>query len=150
MNSTSVSGDAPGQLAAYRVQIRLPVQWGDQDAFGHVNNTVYFRWFESARIAYFEQSGMESLLRPVGIAPILASIKCNYLRQITYPDVVIVGAKIGRIGNSSMAMTHALYSERLGAIAAEGDSVVVAFDYAQNISQRVPDNARALVEQFES
>lgn len=146
MNSTS----APSELSAYRVQIRLPVQWGDQDAFGHVNNTVYFRWFESARIAYFEQSGMEALLRPVGIAPILASIKCNYLRQITYPDFVIVGAKIGRIGNSSMAMTHALYSERLGAIAAEGDSVVVAFDYAKNISMRVPDDARALVEQFEN
>ena len=52
----------PAELSEYHSVIRLPVQWGDQDAFGHVNNTVYFRWFESARIAYFQHTGIEGPL----------------------------------------------------------------------------------------
>src|SRR5580765_7950429 len=93
-------------LAAFPVVIRLPIQWGDQDAFGHVNNTVYFRWFESARIAYLDQSGMESMMTGSGLGPILASINCNYRRQLTYPDVVYIGARITHVGNSSMQMSH--------------------------------------------
>jgi len=50
----------PADLADHPVVITWPVQWGDQDAFGHVNNVVYFRWMESARIAYFRQAGVES------------------------------------------------------------------------------------------
>ncbi len=78
-------------LAEFPVVITLPVQWGDQDAFGHVNNTVYFRWFESARIAYFERIGLSHVLDVEPIAPILASISCDYRRPITFPDTVQVG-----------------------------------------------------------
>ncbi len=78
-------------LAEFRVVITLPVQWGDQDAFGHVNNTVYFRWFESARIAYFARIGLSHALNADPIAPILASISCDYRRPITFPDTVQIG-----------------------------------------------------------
>ena len=49
-------------LAGYPLVIDWPVQWGDQDAFGHVNNTIYFRWFETVRIEYFERIGFNALL----------------------------------------------------------------------------------------
>src|ERR1700679_1275977 len=73
-------------LAKFPVWIPLPVFWGDQDAFGHVNNNAYFRWFESARIAYSERIGLLDLFRAKRIGPILASISCDYRRQINFPD----------------------------------------------------------------
>ena len=144
----------PTELALFPALIRLPVQWGDQDAFGHVNNIVYFRWFESARIAYLERIGLGdkhagSLTDRDNIGPILAAISCNYRKQIKYPDTVIVGARITRIGRSSMAMQHAVWSSRQNAIAAEGESTVVVFDYNANQPRRVPDEFRGLIEKLE-
>jgi len=93
----------PDELALFPAKIRLPVQWGDQDAFGHVNNIIYFRWFESARIAYLERIGLGEKHEGKAdsgenIGPILAAIGCNYRKQVKYPDTVIVGARIVRIG----------------------------------------------------
>ncbi|MBC8876759.1 MAG: acyl-CoA thioesterase, partial [Planctomycetes bacterium] len=56
-------------LADYPSVVTLPVQWGDQDAFGHVNNTVPLRWFETSRIAYLEQSGLGYMMSGAGLGP---------------------------------------------------------------------------------
>ncbi len=136
-------------LADYPVILTLPIQWGDQDAFGHVNNTIFIRWFESARIAYFDQLGIEKTLTQLRLAPILASVSCNFRRQVTFPDKISVGARITRLGRSSLSMQHAILSQSLGQIAAEGDSTVVIFDYKANRSQAIPDAVRELIEQAE-
>jgi acyl-CoA thioester hydrolase len=148
-----ISQPAPA-LELYPVVIRLPVQWGEQDAFGHVNNIVYFRWFESARIAYLERIGLGEkhagkTAAGTDLGPILAAINCNYRKQIKYPDVVQIGARITRIGRSSITMAHALWSEANSAVAADGESTVVVFDYVANSPQRVPDEYRALIEKIE-
>ena len=133
----------------FHVWITLPVQWGDQDAFQHVNNTVYLRWFESARIAYGNQALMELSVEGRKIGPILAAISCNYRRQLTFPDTVHIGARVTRIGNSSLKMEHRVISEALGAIAAEGDSTLVAFDYTLQRPVPVSDAVRAAIEKVE-
>jgi acyl-CoA thioester hydrolase len=139
----------PEELREYPVVIVLPVLWGDQDSFGHVNNTIPFRWFESARIAYLEQSDLGHLMSTNGIGPILAAIGCNYRRQLHYPDTVHVGARVASIGRTSMVMAHAAYSERLGMIAADGTSTVVMFDYSANKPRRMPEELRAIFERIE-
>ena len=133
---------------AYHVWISLPIQWGDQDAFGHVNNTVYLRWFESARIAYGRQVILGDM-EGKAVGPILAAISCQYRRQLTFPDTVHVGARITRIGRSSLAMEHRLISESLQAIAAEGDSTLVSFDYAAQKTVPLPADVRARIEALE-
>ncbi len=133
----------------FPVWVTLPVQWGDQDAFGHVNNTVYFRWFESARIAYGGRIDLSESGDGRKVAPILAAITCNYRRQLKYPDRVHVGARIIRIGRSSLTMEHRLISEAWRAIAAEGDSTLVAFDYAAQTPVPVPAAVRSRIEQLE-
>ncbi len=133
----------------FPVWVTLPVQWGDQDAFGHVNNTVYFRWFESARIAYGGRIDLSESGDGQKVAPILAAITCNYRRQLKYPDTVHVGARIIRIGRSSLTMEHRLVSEAWRAIAAEGDSTLVAFDYAAQTPVPVPAAVRSRIEQLE-
>jgi acyl-CoA thioester hydrolase len=136
-------------LASFSVKIALPVQWGDQDAFGHVNNTVYFRWFESARIAYSERVGLSHMVDVEPLAPILASISCDYRSQVTYPDTVHVGIRATRIGRSSIELEHAIISQNQDAIAAEGRSTIVAFDYRLNKSQPVPLTIRQAIEALE-
>jgi len=141
---------APSQLlAGFPVIIVMPVQWGDQDAFGHVNNTVYLRWFESARIAYGERMGLSAMMATHKIGPILAAIRCSYLRQLNYPDTVRIGARITRIGRSSMVMEHKVESDATGVIVAEGDSTIVVFNYATNRPTPVTDELRSAVNQLE-
>jgi acyl-CoA thioester hydrolase len=133
----------------FPVWITLPIQWGDQDAFQHVNNTVYLRWFESSRIAYGDLAGLDQTAGGHQVGPILASLSCNYRRQLTYPDTVHIGARVTRIGNSSLKMEHRIVSESLGAIAADGDSTLVAFDYAAQKPVPVPDVVRASISKLE-
>src|SRR5262249_24204463 len=84
------------------------------------------------------------------VDPILAAISCRYLKQLKYPDTVHVGARISSFGRrSSMTMQHRIISEKLRLIVAEGDSTLVAFDYAAQRSVSVPDAVRARVEEIE-
>jgi acyl-CoA thioester hydrolase len=133
----------------YHVWITLPIQWGDQDAFGHVNNTVYIRWFESARIEYGDRAALSQNGAGNSVGPILAAISCNYRRQLTYPDTVHIGARITKIGNSSLKMEHRIISQLLGAVAADGDSTLVAFDYAAQKPVPVPEAVRTAIEKIE-
>src|ERR1044072_3608642 len=97
-------------LVGYPLSITLPVQWGDQDAFGHVNNVVYFRWMESARIEYFRQAGLNAFESKQAIGPLLASISCDFRRQLTFPDTLQISASITEIGPTSLKMAHLVWS----------------------------------------
>jgi acyl-CoA thioester hydrolase len=134
--------NAPELLKDYPIILTLPILWGDQDAFGHVNNVVYFRWCESARVAYLNDTGLQTLMSQSNLGPILASIKCDYLRQLNFPDTVRIGARVTRIGNKSVSMEHAIYSDSLQAVVAKSDSVVVLFDYGQQKSCVIPIDVR--------
>jgi acyl-CoA thioester hydrolase len=140
----------PAELADFPVRVAIPVQWGDQDGFGHVNGVMYLRWFESARVAYLERSELGNLMTPQnGAGPILASINCNYRRQLHYPDTLIIGAKVTRIGRTSIEMHHAVYSTKHKAIGADGTSILVYFDYRDNKPLPVTDALRAAFEKIE-
>lgn len=136
-------------LATFPVAIQLPVQWGDQDAFSHVNNTVYFRWCESARIEYLNRLEMNDRSDRAGIGPILAAIGCNYRRPVTYPDSVQIGARVTRLGRSSVTMEHLIYSESQRQVVADASSTIVVFDYQSQKSQFIPDKVREIIELLE-
>lgn len=136
-------------LDDFAVTMTLPILWGDQDAFGHVNNTACIRWFECARVRYLERLGLGELHGPQHLGPILAKVTCNYRRQLNYPDEVTIGARIVSIGNSSYVMEHAVWSQSQHAFAADGESVVVMFDYQTQRPVRVPDEIRAAIAQLE-
>ncbi|MCA9168865.1 MAG: acyl-CoA thioesterase [Planctomycetales bacterium] len=137
------------ELAGFPVQMELPVLWGDMDPLQHVNNTRFFRWFESSRVAYLDQAITGTELAPKGVAPILAAINCNYRKQVFYPDTITVGARVSRLGNSSFTMQHHVVSHRHGKLAAEGDSVIVMFDYQAQRPVRISAEVRQAIEAFE-
>lgn len=131
------------------VTIELPVQWGDMDAFGHVNNVVYLRWFESARIAYFERAGI--LLDMPRTGPILGRQDIDYRIPLVYPDSVRVAATMLKLGNTSFTMGMRLRSKANGrAIAAEGESVGVMFDYQRGKKVALSQALREAIEKLEA
>lgn len=134
-------------LPEFPATVAIPVQWGEQDGFGHINNMHFIRWFESARIKYLEQCGAR--LTTDGVGPILAAVSCNYRLQVKYPDTITVGARVTRIGRSSIGIEHQLWSETHGAVAAEGDSTVVMFDYENQCSSPISDEIKQRIEQLE-
>jgi acyl-CoA thioester hydrolase len=133
-------------LAKYPITITLPVFWGDQDVFGHVNNNAYFRWFESARIALSQRIGLIDLFRSEKIGPILASVSCDYRRQITFPDTIHAAIRVTRIGRTSIGLEHAIVSQSQQAVAAEGNSTIVVFDFRANKPHPVPPSLRQAIE----
>lgn len=116
-------------LKDYPVVVELPVAWGDMDAFAHVNNTRYFRWFEDGRIAYFVAVGIPEIKDGTGIGPILAATSCRFRIPLTYPDRVWVGTRVSAFEPERFTMQYAVVSERHGKVAAEGEGQLVAFDY---------------------
>ena len=115
-------------LGRWPVTIELPVQWGEMDAFGHVNNVVYLRWFESVRIAYFERAGILAGMPEIG--PIQARQEIDYRLPLTYPDRLLASITAVKLGNSSFTMNVRLRSQAQGrAIAAEGVTVIVMMNY---------------------
>ncbi|MGZ6193285.1 MAG: acyl-CoA thioesterase [Syntrophales bacterium] len=126
-------------LKDYPVIIEFPVAWGEMDAMNHVNNIVYFRYFESARIAYFEKADMFSYMTETGIGPILATISCKFKIPLSYPDSVLIGAKVVRIEEDRFVMNHVVISNKHQKVAAEGDGVIVTFNYREGKKVSVPD-----------
>ena len=136
-------------LHSYPVRIEIPVAWGDMDAMQHVNNTVYFRYFETVRIAYFDHLGYTAMRVQTGIGPILAAINCRFRFPLTYPDTLWAGCKVTHLGHDRFTMHHIVVSQRHARVAAEGEGVIVAYDYRSGKKAPLPDELRRKVEALE-
>ena len=132
-------------LAGYPVVISIPVAWGEQDAFGHVNNIYYFRWCETARIEFGERIGLLGMHQEHNIGPIMAHIGCNFRQPVVHPDTVRVGSRITRVGRTSMTMEHVIVSDKLGVVA-DASSVLVLYDYASRKPHPIPEAMRRAVD----
>lgn len=141
---------AADPLAGYPIVVTLPVAWGEMDVFGHVNNIIYFRYFEVARIAYLDAIGFRGEDGVAGAGPILASTHCRFRRPLRYPDTVRVGARTSDLQADRFTMEYSIVSEAAGVVAAEGGGVVVAFDYAERRRIDVPAAVRARITKLES
>ncbi|WP_211357198.1 acyl-CoA thioesterase [Nocardioides rubriscoriae] len=130
-------------LADFPVRVEIPVAWGDMDAMGHVNNVVYFRYFETARLACFAELGLGAIEKSGDVGPILHSASCRFRIPLTYPDTVTVGARIGDVGDDRFVMSYRAVSHRHVAAAADGESLIVTFSYATNSKAPVSDDLRA-------
>ena len=136
-------------LSRYPVIYETDVVWGDMDAFQHVNNVVYFRYFESARVHYFERTGLLEMMQTEGIGPIVHSQNCRYRYPLTYPDHVRVGVRIPSLGEDRFTMQYRLVSDRQQVVAAEGEVLVVVFDYRRQRKAPVPETLQQAVARIE-
>ena len=134
----------------FPVVFETPVAWGEMDSMGHVNNVVYFRYFESARIAYFERVGFLDEMRRSGVGPILATTKCRFRKPLTYPDCIRVGATAHDMQEDRFTMLYCIESEALGTIAADGEALIVTYDYNKKCKAALPDSVRRAILDLEA
>src|ERR1041384_6854049 len=109
--SAMTDGEHSNLLTGYPVVVELPVVWGEMDSYRHVNNAVYFRYFESARLEYFRRMDWFAYEEQTGIGPILAATQARFRRPVTYPDTIAIGARIVAIDEHRMTMEYLIVSQ---------------------------------------
>ena len=125
-------------------EMRFPVRWGDMDAMGHVNNTVYFRYLEMARVEWVRQVG--SSLDPSGEGMVIVNAFCNFYQQLAYPDEVLLKFYVSDPGRTTFETWSTM--ERVGqpgVVCAAGGATAIWVNYAQQKAVTLPDWLRALV-----
>jgi len=125
--------------------MRQAIRWGDMDAFGHVNNTVYFRYMESARIAFLEQAAGD--LDVQGQGPVIVTAYCTFLKQLKYPGDIEIRSYAGPGGRSSFELTHEIRmvdaDGNADVVYAEGGGKVVWVNFAAEKSVPLPESLKA-------
>ena len=137
------------ELRAFPVRLVLPVQWGEMDSYGHVNNAVYFRWFESARMEYFRRLGWPELEREAGVGPILHSTRARFRAPLEWPDEVEVATRVVDVEADRFTMLYEVRSRRLERLACEGSGLVVAYDYRAGAKAALPEPIRRRISELE-
>lgn len=132
------------------VVIETPVAWGEMDAFQHVNNTVYFKYFESVRMAYFKETGVNAHMEAHNIGPILASTQCRFKAPLTYPDTISIGTFISDLGEDRLTMIYLVKSHKSGRVVAEGEGLIVFYDYNLNQKHPIPSKPLELIKKLEN
>ena len=136
-------------LADFPVIYEQDIAWGDMDAFQHVNNAVYLRYFESARIRYFEQTPMFDIMKAEGVGPIVHSHRIRYRFPLTYPDRIRTGVRVIGVGEDRIRVAYRTVSVKHGVIAAEGDTTIVFLNYKAGEKASVPEPVIQAFERME-
>jgi acyl-CoA thioester hydrolase len=136
-------------LAGYPVVIQLPVVWGEMDSYRHVNNVVYFRYLESARLEYCARLDWFEFEKQTGIGPILQATQARFRRPLTYPDTISVAARVISMEKERFTLEHRIVSHRQEALVTEGQGTVVTFHYTSGKKIPIPDELRRRIEELE-
>ena len=129
-------------IAQYPIHIESRIEWGDMDAYTHVNNTMFFRYFERVRMLFAEHIGFLAWREQHGIGPILASTQCRFRAPLKYPDTITIGTRISELQADRFLMQYAIYSHALQDIAAQGDGWLVSYDYNRGMKTELPEVMR--------
>jgi len=147
-HSTKLTADIPDEsypteLANYPVIHTQPIHWGEMDAFNHLNNVVFYRYAESARIAYLQTLGMFD----GSMVTVLAQSSCQYLRPVVYPDTLLLGVRCQRLGTTSIVIEYSYYSCAQQAVVATAEAVIVRLqsDGKTKLPWTIEERARLLV-----
>ena len=127
--------------------MRMAIRWGDMDAMGHVNNTVYFRYIEQARISWFDEIACAP--NPKGEGPVIVNAHCSFIKQLKYPGEIEVTTLVGPPGRSSFEMYHEIRlvgaEGQAGMLHSEGGAKIVWVNFPAEKSAPLPDALRQLL-----
>jgi acyl-CoA thioester hydrolase len=140
-----MSRHPPSRRSDYRFFHAITTRWMDNDALQHVNNAIYFQYFDTA-LTYFEMSrGIADLVNGT-IRVVMAETQCRYLRSVAFPDRITVGLRAATIGRSSFRYDLAIFREDEDEASAEGHVVRVFVESATQRPVPVPEASRAILE----
>ena len=140
-----MSRPAPRGRDSYRWFMAIATRWADNDAYGHVNNTVYYQWFDTAVNAWLVEAGLLNIARgnPIGL---VVETGCAYFAPLSFPGEVEVGIAVDRLGNSSVTYRIGVFGIGEAACSAQGHFTHVYVDRSDRRSAPLPDDWRAKLE----
>lgn len=115
------------------------------DAFGHVNNVMYYRYIESARINYFDALNIFEQK----VLTVVASNQCKYLRPVFYPDQLKIAVRVDELRNSAMRMSYQLFSTVQNELVATAEAVIVCVDQENMQKAAIPEDIREKILKME-
>ena len=136
-----MSRPEPRPRSAYRAWRTIPTRWGDNDAYGHVNNVVHYAWFDTAVNAWLVEAGLLDIEHgdPIGL---VVETGCRYFAPLSFPDSAEVGIAVERLGSSSVTYRLGIFAEGQEAAAAEGEFTHVYVGRADRRPAPLPDSWR--------
>lgn len=140
-----MSRQAPAGRTAFKAWRKVATRWGDNDPYGHVNNTVYYEWFDSAVNAWMIGEGMLDIANGDPIA-LVAETRCTYAAPLAFPQDVEVGIAVSALGRSSIRYRIGVFAEGAPTAAAEGEFVHVVVDRASRRPVEIPASWRERLE----
>ena len=140
-----MSREEPAGRSEFKVWRRLTTRWADNDAYGHVNNTVFYQWFDSAVNAWLIDHGMLDIERgdPIGL---VVSTRCDYFASLAFPQDVEVGLAVGELGRSSIRYRIGVFGVGEANAAAQGEFVHVVVDRRTRKPVEIPIEWRSKLE----
>ena len=129
--------------------IDIQVRWGDADVLGHINNTLYGRYYESSRLDYFERLMDMHFTRELTSGVILADMKIAYLKQLHYPCEIEIGSRVSRMGNSSLGFEAAVFIKGSDDVISTSRATLVWFDYKADKNKGISEEDRKTIIDFE-
>ncbi|HVF36631.1 MAG TPA: thioesterase family protein [Sphingomicrobium sp.] len=117
---------------SYRWFLKLATRWADNDTYGHVNNTVYYEWFDTAVNRWLVEAGLLEIERgdPIGL---VVETGCSYFGPLSFPGEVEIGLGVERLGSSSVSYRLGVFDAGAKSPSAQGHFVHV---YVDRISRR--------------
>ena len=128
-------------MKGFSGKLELRIDWGELDAFGHVNNLSIMKYVQEARIVCLDAVGLMQSQSAEGIGPILASIKCQFRKPLFYPGLVTVYSRVDDIKNTSFRIQYQVLNEK-NEIAAEAKDIIVLFDFNRQTKMAIPEDLR--------
>jgi acyl-CoA thioester hydrolase len=130
---------------SYKVWREIGTRWADNDAYGHVNNTVYYAWFDTAVNAWLIDQGLLDIAAgdPIGL---VVETGCRYARSLSYPEPFDVGLAVERIGKSSVCYRLGVFQKNGAEAAAEGFFTHVYVDRVNRRPAELPSTWRQALE----
>lgn len=142
--STDIAKPRPAARSAFAVFRAIPTRWSDNDVYGHVNNVVYYSWFDTAVNTYLIEQGVLDMHHGTTIGLVIET-QCNYFAPLAYPEVVEAGIKVARLGNSSVRYEIGLFAQGAAACAAMGHFVHVYVDRNTRRPVALPQRMREVL-----
>lgn len=135
----------PSLRSDYKQFSLIETRWNDNDSYGHVNNIVYYSYFDTAVNRHLIQQGVLDLTNSESIGLVIVS-KCTYFSSITFPDTVAVGLKVVHLGNSSVRYQIGLFCNDADTASAVGEFVHVYVNRQTNKPVSIPANTRNVLQ----
>ena len=132
-------------LKDFPVITEIKVAWGEMDALQHVNNVIYFRYFETARLDYFNKINLLVDQQTSQIGPVLSETQCRYKLPVTYPDTLLVGSRVIDMKENRMTMEYQVFSKKWGKIVTVATATVVMFDFKNKVTTPISHSVRASI-----